>query len=198
MKTSLTCLFFLAPLVAGCGESQTVTSDAAIFPVRRALLVPTIPDDAVMAEAPPFKNPDTEDCSDCHDPDFMETDLTVREIGSDHEDMVPYSHGGELVWCLDCHDTDDRDMLRLSGGELLEFEDAPRLCAQCHGESYQDWVAGIHGKRTGDWYGATDDKLFERAGVQEYMVCSNCHDSHAPQIDSIELEAGPKPPEVTK
>jgi formate-dependent nitrite reductase cytochrome c552 subunit len=149
--------------------------------------MPSMPADAVIAEAPPFRNPDTEDCSDCHDPDFMEVDYTVREIGGDHEEMTPFAHAVGRIWCFDCHDGDDRDMLRLANGELIEFEDTPTLCGQCHGDTHREWVAGVHGKRTGSWN-----------GVKEYRVCSSCHDPHSPLFKPLKPEAAPIPPEVTR
>ena len=187
MKTSLACLIFLAPLVAGCGEDHTEIDGGAVFPKRHTVGMPVMPADAIMADAPDFKNPDTEDCSDCHDPDFMEIDTTVRVVEADHEGMTPFNHAVGRIWCFDCHDPEDRDMLRLSNGELLEFEETPRLCGQCHGATHREWIAGVHGKRTGRW-----------DGEKTYMVCSSCHDPHAPLFEPLVPEPAPKRPEVTR
>ena len=197
MKASLTCLIFLAPLVAGCGGDHEAENGGAIFPKRHTTGMPVLPANAVILEAPDFKNPETEDCSDCHDPDFMEVDYTVRVIGGDHEGMTAFDHAAGRIWCFDCHDGDDRDMLRLANGELIEFDETPRLCGQCHGETYRDWVAGVHGKRTGSWVGEHDQETFE-LGKQEYRVCSSCHDPHAPLFEHLVPEAAPKRPEVNK
>jgi len=187
MKTSLACLIFFAPLVAGCGESHAEIEGGEIFPKRHTVGMPTIPSDAIIAEAPAFRNPDTESCSDCHDPDFMEVDRTVRVVAADHEGMTPFAHAVGRIWCFACHDGDDRDKLHLANGELLEFSETPRLCGQCHGDTHREWIAGVHGKRTGNW-----------DGVKTYQVCSSCHDPHAPLFAPLVPEPAPKRPEVTR
>lgn len=200
MKASLACLIFLAPLVAGCGGDHEPEEGGAVFPQRHTAEMPSMPANAVVLEAPPFKNPDTEDCSDCHDPDFMEVDRTVRIVEGDHEEMTPFAHAVGRIWCFDCHDGDDRDMLRLANGELIEFEDTPRLCGQCHGDTHREWIAGVHGKRTGSWVGEQDRATFADAEVKdvEYRVCSVCHDPHAPLFEPLVPEAAPKRPELNK
>lgn len=187
MKPSLAFVPLLVPLLAACGSHHGENDLAEVFPVRHTKGMPEMPADATLADAPPFKNPDTEDCSDCHDPDFMEIDPTPREIGGDHEDMTPFAHAVGRIWCLNCHDAEDRDMLRLSSGELIEFEEAPTLCGQCHGDLYREWVAGVHGKRTGNW-----------SGPQEYMPCSSCHDPHSPLFQPLEPMSGPLKPEAKR
>jgi hypothetical protein len=97
---------------------------------------------------------------------------------SAHQEIV-LQHGGELVWCLDCHASEERDRLHLAGGERLEFAAAPRLCGQCHAERFREWQAGVHGRRSGSFEGAS------RA-----LQCAHCHDAHAPAF----LPIVPDPP----
>lgn len=188
---SLCLLTALAALPASCGEHHESedTYFASAFPNRHPDKFPEMSEFAVLREAPEFQGDEIFPCSDCHDPDFMETDFTVRDLEDPHDVMPALAHGAGRLWCMDCHDADDRDMLHLASGEPLEFEDAPKLCGQCHSEQYRDWMGGAHGKRLGHW---------DRNKPQEVLVCANCHDAHTPQFAPIEPMPMPKRPEVTK
>jgi hypothetical protein len=98
-----------------------------------------------------------------------------------HEDIRIINHNEEERWCLDCHNPDDRDVLRLASGRLVSFEESYYLCGQCHGTIFRDWKAGIHGRRTGEWN-----------GVKTYRLCVHCHNPHQPRFKPIT----PKPPPV--
>jgi hypothetical protein len=141
---------------------------------------------ATVLPPPPFEAEDIWMCSDCHDPELMDFDPEVRELADPH-DILPFDHGASKLWCMDCHDVEDRDMLHLSDGKLLEYDQAPELCGQCHSSNYKDWKAGVHGKRTGSWN-----------GVKEVRPCSHCHSAHTPQFGTLEPEPAPTPPEVTQ
>ena len=111
-------------------------------------------------------------CSDCHAD--MEVDPNRRELEEHTEIAESFSHAPEQRWCLDCHNPDDRDWLRLANGQLLSFEESYSLCGQCHGTIFRDWKAGIHGRRTGEWNGK---KL--------YRLCVHCHNPHQPRFKPI-------------
>jgi len=64
---------------------------------------------------PPFSDESIFPCSECHAD--MDVDRTRRELGF-HEE-IGLHHGTEERWCLDCHDADDRDRLRLINGTLV-------------------------------------------------------------------------------
>lgn len=117
-------------------------------------------------------------CSDCH------ADMTPnperRELVDMHDDIV-LEHAEGQRWCLDCHNLNDRDKLRLVSGELIPFTESYRLCGQCHGDKYRDWRVGIHGKRTGYWN-----------GEKQYLLCANCHNPHSPRFKALK----PLPPPV--
>jgi hypothetical protein len=117
-------------------------------------------------------------CSECHDD--MEVNTTRRELVDFHEDIV-LKHAEEQRWCLDCHNPDNRDKLRLASGELLSFEKSYSLCGQCHGTIFRDWKAGVHGKRTGFWN-----------GKKQYRLCVNCHNPHQPKFRPVK----PMPPPI--
>lgn len=124
-------------------------------------------------------------CSDCHDPDMLPTNPEPRELRVAHQDIVLH-HDEQNRWCLDCHDADDRDELRLASGKLVPFEESYRLCGQCHGDKYRDWRAGVHGRRTGHW-----------DGQKSYLLCVACHDAHDPRFKPIEPKSPPRRPERT-
>jgi len=122
-------------------------------------------------------------CSDCHAD--LEPDPTPRVLGMHEEIVERFHHAEEQRWCLDCHNPDDRDKLRLANGQLIGFEASYKLCGQCHGEIYRDWKAGVHGKRTGLWN-----------GPKEYRLCVHCHDPHRPRFAPIAPEPAPQRPEA--
>lgn len=120
-------------------------------------------------------------CNDCHND--MEPNTERRELVDMHDDIL-FDHDSENRWCLACHDTDQRDSLRLADGRLLGFNESFRLCGQCHGPKYRDWRLGIHGKRTGEWDGA-----------KQYYLCVHCHNPHSPKFQSLEPMPPPRKPE---
>lgn len=91
-----------------------------------------------------------------------------RTIGNDH--------------CFNCHDATNLTELRTVGGKKLKLTESTLLCASCHGPSYRDWEAGVHGRRNGFW----NAKL----GPVERKDCTSCHDPHAPAIPRMK----PLPP----
>jgi len=125
---------------------------------------------------PPF-SPNVFPCTDCHEKG-NEVDRTRREL-SEHD--FKFEHDAQHRWCLDCHDVDDRDHLKLASGELIPFSESYKLCGQCHGEKYRDWRAGVHGRRTGMW-----------DGKKKYLLCVHCHNPHSPHFKPLH----PEPPPV--
>ena len=88
-------------------------------------------------------------CSDCHDPDMLPANPERRKLRIAHQD-VELRHDEEHRWCLDCHDADDRDHLRLASGALVPFEESYRLCGQCHGDKLRDWRGRSWSRMVGD------------------------------------------------
>jgi hypothetical protein len=114
-------------------------------------------------------------CSDCHEDELADPER--REL--DEHAYIELAHGD--LWCLDCHDSDQRDLLHLSDASPVRMEESWRLCTRCHAKRIPDWRAGVHGKRTGSWW-----------GPKEYRTCVACHDPHSPLFKPLE----PKPPPV--
>lgn len=117
-------------------------------------------------------------CMSCHE--GIPPNPERRELDGMHNDIVLH-HDEEHRWCLDCHDQNDRNQLRLASGALVPFTESYRLCGQCHGTQFRDWKSGIHGKRTGYWNGS-----------KRYLLCVNCHSPHSPRFAALK----PLPPPV--
>lgn len=127
---------------------------------------------------PPFSE-DIFPCSECHGD--MEANPVRRELEEHTEIAEMFDHAKQQRWCLDCHNPDDRDKLRLANGNLLSFEKSYYLCGQCHGTIFRDWKAGVHGKRTGEWN-----------GKKTYRLCVHCHNPHSPRFKPLK----PLPPPI--
>jgi hypothetical protein len=126
----------------------------------------------VQAASPPFSE-GIFPCSSCHAD--MEKNGTRRELTFHDEQQSIFDHGADQRWCLDCHDLQNRDVLRLASGEPVPFTESYRLCGQCHGDKYRDWRSGIHGKRVGRW-----------DGEKSYFLCVNCHNPHSPAFKGVQ------------
>jgi hypothetical protein len=95
-------------------------------------------------------------------------------------------HGGGNLWCLDCHNPDDRDTLIKLNGDALTFNESHLLCGQCHGPKLRDWDQGIHGKTTGYW-----DLPQDKSETSIRRLCVECHNPHSPAFPSTQPLAGP-------
>ena len=133
---------------------------------------------AFFVPPPPFSE-DIFPCSECHED--IEPNPERRELEEHTEIAESFNHAKEQRWCLDCHNANDRDKLRLVNNKLISFEESYVLCGQCHGTIYRDWKAGIHGKRTGEWN-----------GKKTYRLCVHCHNPHNPRFKPIK----PLPPPI--
>jgi hypothetical protein len=121
----------------------------------------------------------TKKCTECHSlfTSNPETPLRLNQ----HRNIVQ-AHGMNDR-CFNCHDNLDRGRLVLSGGATIGFADAPRLCAGCHGTTYRDWQAGMHGRTVGSWDPASPQHT--------RLTCTECHDPHAPAFDPMMALPGP-------
>ncbi|MFA6127922.1 MAG: hypothetical protein WC699_11495 [Bacteroidales bacterium] len=127
---------------------------------------------------PPFSD-DIFPCTYCHTD--LKPDPNRRELKDMHEEIsAMFNHDRENRWCLDCHDMNNRDFLKLASGKLLDFKESYKLCGQCHGDKLRDWKVGVHGKRTGNWN-----------GKKTYMLCVNCHNPHSPKFKDLTPEPPP-------
>lgn len=135
--------------------------------------------DQIAIEAPPFSD-GIFPCSECHS--SIEPN-PVRRVLTDMHDSISsiFDHDSENRWCLDCHDLNVRDSLKLASGKRIGFDESYKLCGQCHGDKLRDWKVGVHGKRTGQWN-----------GKKQYLLCVHCHNPHSPRFKPLK----PLPPPV--
>jgi hypothetical protein len=164
---------FLGVLLLFSAQCPLGPSSARVY-ASRTLPPEPLP---VLLPAPPA-NEEYFPCSDCHEGE--PTNRTVRELEDEHDDL-DLKHGD--LWCLRCHSGADNDRLELSDTTLIPYEDSWRLCTQCHGKKLADWRAGVHGKRTGSWW-----------GPKEYRTCITCHDPHSPKFRQLVPERPPQRP----
>lgn len=116
-------------------------------------------------------------CSQCHE--YWKTNTEPRELAPVHD--VGLQHGQGRLWCLVCHDPEDRDSLHTVRGGKVDFNEAWRVCGQCHSSRQKDWYFGAHGKRVYNWQ-----------GEPERYNCTHCHNPHRPPF--MKRKPQPKPP----
>lgn len=120
---------------------------------------------------PPFSE-DIFPCSACHADQVPSAKRRELDMHEDIQEM--FNHDSENRWCIDCHDLNSRDSLKLASGKLIGFDESFKLCGQCHGDKYRDWKVGVHGRRIGEWN-----------GKKQYFLCVHCHNPHSPKFKQI-------------
>lgn len=163
-------------LVFGCDEHNADLHESDIFDTANFVKNTQVTEE-IAVEPPPFSE-GIFPCNDCHA--HQEPNPKRRELVDWHDEII-FTHDNENRWCLDCHDLNSRDSLKLASGKLLDFKESYKLCGQCHGDKLRDWKVGVHGKRTGSWN-----------GKKEYLLCVHCHNPHSPKFKKLT----PEPPPV--
>lgn len=119
------------------------------------------------------------ECYACHDvkkPVVLTFDAEQRIVlPEEHNDLV-MGHGSHNRNnnCFNCHNETNLLLLQTRDGRALKLLDSTPLCGSCHGPTYRDWEAGIHGRTGGFW----DPK----AGALTRKACVSCHDPHSPKF----------------
>lgn len=179
-KNELFAAVFLVLIFSVIISQNASAADAAGDEFVPAPAFTKVPD--FFVPAPPFSE-GIFPCSECHAD--LEVNETRRELDF-HEEIV-LKHAEQQRWCLDCHNPNNRDKLRLANGQVIFFEKSYLLCGQCHGTIYRDWKAGVHGKRTGYWNGR-----------KQYRLCVHCHNPHQPKYKPLKPLPPPIRPEEMK
>jgi len=130
------------------------------------------------------------DCYGCHEkgtPPTLRFDADQKLIiPSEHKDIV-MGHGthGRNNNCFNCHNENNLEVLSARDGREIKFSESPKLCGSCHGPTYRDWEAGVHGRTSGYW---------DRSkGPIDRKLCVNCHDPHSPHFPGRKPAPGPHP-----
>ncbi len=177
---------FLIPVVFLAAAAWfAVGSRAVVLPETARAVVP----EGLLTDAPPRAAPERptiaviggveQKCSDCHAifESAGETPAHLRQ----HEHIV-LDHGVNAQ-CLNCHARTGRNDLELYGGARTPLKESAPLCGKCHGPTYRDWEAGIHGRVQGSW--DPDDP------TRRLLRCVECHDPHRPAFPPIAPLPGP-------
>jgi predicted CXXCH cytochrome family protein len=128
------------------------------------------------------------ECYVCHEkskPPKLKFDATGDVIvPKEHED-IKMGHGRHHRNnnCYNCHDETDLESLQTRDGRHLKIADSTPLCGSCHGPTYRDWEAGVHGRTSGYW--KRDQGAIDRKG------CTSCHNPHSPPFPSRQPAPGP-------
>ena len=128
------------------------------------------------------------ECYLCHDEDASLTlnfdDEFNVILPEEHED-IKMMHGqhNRNNNCFNCHNESNLEALQTRDEHELKIQDSSLLCASCHGPTYRDWEAGIHGRSSGYW----DRSL----GPVRKQDCASCHNPHHPSFPPFKPAPGP-------
>ena len=130
------------------------------------------------------------DCYACHDkgkPPPLRYDANQKLIiPKEHANIVMHHGSHERNNnCFNCHNETNLEQLQPRDKRELRLSDSTPLCGSCHGPTYRDWEAGVHGRTNGHWDRARGD--FDREN------CVNCHNPHAPKFPGRKPAPGPHP-----
>lgn len=180
MHRSLITLVFLALMgwfLFGSAESNVPIPERDM--VTKDMVAPTTLREPTVGEPTILVAGTEKACQECHSK--FESNPRPVDRMVQHLD-IRLDHGDNNA-CLNCHDDDDRGQLVLRGGETVAFQDAPLLCATCHGPTARDWEAGSHGRTNGYWDTSR--------GTSEKKSCVACHDPHHPAFPELVPFPGP-------
>jgi formate-dependent nitrite reductase cytochrome c552 subunit len=133
-------------------------------------------------------DPSDYDCYLCHErnkPLKIKFDVDSNIIlPKEHSDLV-MGHGRHKRNnnCFNCHDETNLELLQTRDGRQLKLADSTPLCGSCHGPTYRDWEAGVHGRTSGFW-----DR---KQGDIARLGCTSCHNPHAPPFPTRQPAPAP-------
>jgi len=140
-----------------------------------------LPTDGHLDKAPPratrgldlVKLGWTYNCMECHK--LLKARWHYDRPLVEHRD-VKLQHGNNR-FCLNCHHPTNRNAFVDYDGSEIQQADVVLLCAKCHGPTYRDWQAGVHGRQNGHWN--------REMGQRTKLRCIQCHDPHSPKFQSM-------------
>ena len=150
-KIPVILITFCSVLFFGCKNKERDNYETIKVNNEREEIKTTVKEEEYAVESPPFSE-GIFPCTDCH-ANFPPNPVRRKLVEWHEEISAMFNHDSLNRWCLDCHDLNNRNYLRLASGKLLDFKESYKLCGQCHGEKFRDWKVGVHGLRTGEWNG---------------------------------------------
>jgi len=120
-------------------------------------------------------------CSQCHEGDLKTKPKKSHLPFGAHEDMF-FTHGLNLR-CLNCHNANNPDAYADHDGSVIPKDQPVLLCRKCHGVTYRDWHAGVHGRMNGYWNA--------ELGPRKNLACNQCHNPHHPKFPALKPMAPP-------
>jgi len=162
----------MAPVLLGACSPKPTPADAASLYVRdiQGNVFDTTP---IRGEFKPLKYAKagfTYRCTECHF--SIQPPPRQNPLQSEHANIA-LDHGLNTN-CLNCHHPENRDVYVDHDGNEIPSDQPARLCSKCHGPTYREWEAGIHGRQNGFW----DTSKGERTK----LFCVQCHDPHTPKF----------------
>lgn len=129
------------------------------------------------------------DCYACHEknnPPPLRYDTNQNLIiPKEHSDVVMHHGSHERNNnCYNCHNEQNLELFQTRDKRELKLADSAPLCGSCHGPTYRDWEAGVHGRTSGSW---------DRSGEIDRKRCVNCHNPHSPKFPGRKPAPGPHP-----
>jgi len=116
----------------------------------------------------------TYNCMECHKLFPARWHYDDRPF-NEHKNIA-LDHGNNR-FCLNCHHPTNRNAFVDYDGAEIAQADVVKLCAKCHGTTYRDWQAGVHGRENGYWKADLGEKTKLR--------CIQCHDPHSPKFKAM-------------
>lgn len=111
-------------------------------------------------------------CTECHN-DFS-SPRRQQNLEGEHADIDARFDHGLNTYCVNCHHQTDRNSYVDHDGSPIPSSEPAKLCAKCHGPTYRDWQAGVHGRLNGSWLRSSPERT--------RLLCIQCHDPHAPKF----------------
>lgn len=130
------------------------------------------------------------DCYACHEkskPPPLRYDTNQNLIIPKEHSNIVMHHGSHERNnnCFNCHDELNLELFQTKDKRELKLSNSTPLCGSCHGPTYRDWEAGVHGRTSGYW----DRSL----GEYDRKNCVNCHNPHSPKFPGRKPAPGPHP-----
>jgi len=128
------------------------------------------------------------DCYGCHEkgkPPPLRFDTNQNLIIPKEHSNIVMGHGrhNRNNNCFNCHDEANLERFQTRDGRELKFADSTELCGSCHGPTYRDWEAGVHGRTSGFWN--------LQVGEHTRVGCASCHNPHSPKFPGRAPAPGP-------